>query len=250
MHSLDSKKVQKRLAKYVKELPSESVAALAETDDQIKYLTKCQTFNKRVGESWHARCSGQHDPLRDLIEQEEISAAEHRQIYYLVRFFESLWGVVNVGWVHIKSELASENQFKSAQQLFEAILRVWFDNKFAVCLEPHWELTKATLHKSFGAIKDYTNSQQQGAEINPELNADIRSLTNISSHMGNPWLLQTLSICHGYAKKNGTLRDELNNFYSQIASFAEFGEDWSSRKRGSKEYPKLKTTRFIDGHSV
>ncbi|GEM_PF-6228890 len=247
MHSLDSKKVQKRLAKYAKQLPSETVAALVETDDQIKYLSECQTYNQRFGDYWFARCSGGNDPLADLIEQGEISGAEYRQINYLFRFFESLWGVVFVGWVHIKSELASEKQFKSAQQLFEAILRVWFDNKFAVCLEPHWELTKANLHKSFPAIKDYVNSQQQGAEINSELNADIRSLSNISSHMGNPWLFLALSVCNEYAKKNKTLKDELDNFNSQIIKFVEFGGDWSKRKRGSKEYPKLKTIRFIDG---
>lgn len=250
MHSLDSKKVQKRLAKYVKQLPSEAVAALAKTDDQIKYLTKCQTFNQRVGDCWYARCSGKPDPLYKLIDEGVIAVATHRNIYFLVRFFESLWGVVNVGWVHIKAELADKSQFKTAQDFFKAILTVWFDNDFAVCLEPHWESTKANLHKSFGAIKDYTNSQQQGAEINPELNADIRSLTNISSHMGNPWLLLALSICNDYAKKNKTLKDELDNFNSQIIKFAEFGEDWSSRKRGSKEYPKLKTIRFIDGHEV
>lgn len=256
MHSLDSKKVQKRLAKYVKQLPSESVAALAETDDQIKYLTKCQIYNRMVGDCWYARCSGQDDPLQDLLFKGKISAATHEGIYSLIRFFQALWGVVQVGWIHIKTELGKDCQFKSAQHLFEDILRVWFDSDFAQCLQPHHELTTANLHESFADARKYTDYMQKGAEvskikeINPELIADIRNATNLSSHMGNFWLVTALSVCTKYAHKNMTLQSELDNFYYQIANFCKFGETWSGRKRGSKRYPKLKTIRFIDGHRV
>lgn len=241
-------KIQKKMTNLLKRLPSESVAALAKTDDQLAYLTHCRTFNTVVADCWLKRMGFDNDPLAPLLESKQISEATQDSVYYSVRFFQSLWGVVQIGWRFIKEEIGS--QFKSASNFFEAILRVWHDNNFAVCLEPFWKFTVSDLNKSAKVITAYSQGTISSTKDTQPNIYQLRSLAAPSLQFKNHWLMLALSICYASKKKSLTLQSEIRSFERTILEFSDLAERWSARKRPSKEFSRLTSFEFQNGYQT
>jgi hypothetical protein len=62
----------------------------------------------------------------------------------------------------------------------------------------------------------------------------------------NYWFIFAMQTCKLAAANDGALRDQLNAFHGTLAIKLELSEDWLRRKRGSRNFPKLETTRYID----
>lgn len=247
MNNIESKEIKTRLAKYISTLPSDSVAELAKLDEQIKYLKLCKQDNKYISVCWEARINGRNDPLLELLDKNQIKESKHQAIYNLIELFESLWGVIQIGWNHLQHIREFNDEFDNAEQLFKEILKTLFDNEFLLCTKHHWGLTQSEWHKGCEIGQRYLNSLRKNVPVEESTVQELKSVTNISSELDFIWLHASLSICISKSTQDPTLKDKLENSGYRASNLLSLGEECSKHKRASKKRPKSISLQIING---
>jgi hypothetical protein len=237
--------VEKKLARFVSKLPSDYLENLSRIDsDARQRFFECRAENKLISKCWLSRISGLDNPIEQPYRNGEISEATYRQIWGRVRFFQGLWNIVQLGERYVKKEAGEHYPFSSASELFKGIVRGWLDSGYAVCLEDcSFEISKVrdAVAIANACIKNDFKTIEKSSAIG-NLAAPYY---HIQAEM-NYWFIFAMQTCELAAANDGALRDELDAFHGQLANNFDFFESWLKRKRGSREFPKLETTHYID----
>jgi hypothetical protein len=242
---MNSQIVEKKLAKFVSELPSDYLENLSRIDsDARQRFFECHAENKLISKCWLSRISGLDNPIEHAYMNGEISDATHRQIWCQVHFLEVLWSVVQLGERYVRKEVGEHYPFSSASELFKGIVRGWFDSGYAICLEDcSFEISKVrdAVAIANACIKNNFKTVEESSAIG----SLAAPYYHIQAQM-NYWFIFAMQTCKLAAANDGALRDQLNAFHGTLAIKLELSEDWLRRKRGSRNFPKLETTRYID----
>lgn len=251
---------KKQLAKFVGTLPSDYLEHLARIDsDARKSFHEHRSIASLISKCWLSQIGGLENPIENAYRKGEISEATNRQIWSHVRFLRNLWPIIQLGEPHIRNAAKNEGikyPFPSSADLFTAIIRGWFDSGYAVLLEDYSievskmkELAligKAYIENNFERIDKRTGKPTDKRTSKSD---QLRSLTASYEHIQekmNYWFIFSMQVCLNAAMRDSALRDEMHSFHQGLDSYLDLAQKWASRKRGSKNYPKLQTTRYID----
>lgn len=254
------KEQEKQLAKFVGTLPSDYLEHLARIDSDVrKSFHEHRSEANLISKCWLSRIDGLDSPIQSAYKQGEISDATHRQIWSYVRFLQNLWAIIQLGEPYIRDQAQFKKinyPFSCSGDLFTAIVRGWFDSGYAVLLEDYSievskmkELAligKAYIENNFERIDKHTGEPTDKSTVKSN---QLRSLTASYEHIQekmNYWFVFSMQICFNAATRDSALRDEMHSFHQKLNSDLDFFQEWASRKRGSKNYPKLQTTQYID----
>jgi hypothetical protein len=240
--------VEKKLARFVSKLPSDYLEHLSRVDsDARKRFSECRAENKLISKCWLSRILGHNSPIEQAYMDDEISDATHRQIWNRVRFLQGLWSIVQLGERYVRREAKRQGKhypFSSASGLFKGIVRGWFDSGYAICLEDcSFEISK--MRDAVAIANAYIRNDFKAVEESSVLRSLTAPYQHIQAEM-NHWFIFAMQTCELAGSNDGALRDELDAFYGQLGNDFSFFESWLKRKRGSREFPKLESTRYID----
>jgi hypothetical protein len=245
---MNNKIVEKKLAEFVSKLPSDYLEHLSRIDsDARQRFSECRDENKLISKCWLSRISGRDNPIEKAHVDGQISEATHCQIWSQVQFLQGLWSIVQLGERYVRKEAKSQGKdypFSSASELFKAIVTGWFDSGYAVYLDDcSFEVSKVrdAVAITNAYIRNDFNSFEKPSQVK-SLTAPYEQIQTKINH----WFIFTMQVCVLAASNNGALRNELSAFHGQLAFNLDYFERWLNRKRGSRDFPKLETTHYID----
>jgi hypothetical protein len=243
---------EKQLAKFIATLPSDYLEHLARIDtDAKRSFYEHRSRANLISKCWLSRMTGADNPIQEAYMQGKIPEATHRQIWSQVRFLQNLWSIIQLGEPHIRNAIKNEGikyPFSCSADLFAAIVRGWFDSGYAVLLEDY--SSEVSKMKELALVgKAYIENNFECSDKRINRSDQLRSLTAPYEHIQekmNYWFVFSIQVCFEAAMRDTALRDEMYGFHQGVDSDFNFFQEWVSRKRGSKNYPKLQTTRYID----
>lgn len=200
---------EKKIARYIAQLPSERLLKLARTQDQINLWLAQRYFRTLISKSWTARHSGKNDPVKRLLESQEIDRDTYDRVWLVVDYYEQLWGLVQLSFGYVRSEcvaLRLSYPFKEAVDLFFEIIRAEVDNDFSICLSYH-EVSARKHEKALRLL-----SAGCTRPLNPIEDSQLKAVE--SQYPLNKWFAITLAACEKKATRTKpALKGKLQGFY-------------------------------------
>lgn len=142
--------IEQLIAKKIANLPKDELMALARNEDQIKVWLLQRNFYLLVAQCWHAKYSGQDDPIECLLAEKKISQLDYDRIWLCFDWYDSLWGLIQRLDPIFKSLLenqGAESFYSSALELFLSVVSAQANEEYSMQLEGYLELSSRKIAK-------------------------------------------------------------------------------------------------------
>lgn len=221
--------VERKVIYLVGKLPDEHLYKLSKTQEQVRFWLASRYFQNLVSCCWHARFTGEDDPLKPLLSSGELNQDIYDRVWLVVDFYEQLWGLVQLVTPYVQSEL-SETKWKflaeSAYKLFARLIWNEVNSDFAVCLKPYHEFSARKYEKAYRLA---AKRVKEGLNLLEE-----KKLHGLLNQERSDLLLQVvIAVAYQRATKSRlALKSKLEMFHLSISKLYE-KEATISRKIGS-----------------
>jgi len=237
--------VEKKIARVLNNLPTESLGALIKTEDQLINWLAHRKFRIFAAQCWRALHKGDEDPLRALLESREIDRSTYEHVWLTVDFYERLWELVQVSFYYVQPELENYGLSflsKSAAALFSFIVLFEANADFFVCLKPYHECSSGKQTKNQRLAKKVLKGEAKPHELRQLKGLNDKNEFNLP-------LFITLAISQEKAtRKEPVLKAKLEAFNVALFKLSDC-EATACRKAGSFAWNKGEMIRAKRGGS-
>lgn len=218
--SSKTRTLEKKIVKFLAQLPPELLLVLIETTDQIEHWSDLRKFYKTLSCCWQAMHSGKDDPLAPLLKSGEMTKALYDYVWLTVDCYERLWELVQISFRYVRPELEQMKICeapKSAYELFKLIVSDFATEQFKICLEEYTYFpARQSPELQVLGVKLF-----QGEELSPYEEKRLQTLLakdwETQALAVNPVFVVTMAVCHKKAGgRQSILKARLDAYHTAM----------------------------------
>ncbi len=196
------------IADFIANQPPHPWLAKTKTIDQISDWRSERIYQSQLAIAFYSRMSGSQDPLESLLGLGLIHQNTYETIWFEVDWLEALWGLIQLGFSHIKSEVeasGSEFPFKEPISLFQRVLAEMAQAPLETSIKPYYEVSPKKLRKSLELSKAALKGNATPIQLQ-NLSRQIKDMPPNSLH----WYGLVMWVCHHKAtNRRASLKSKL-----------------------------------------